>query len=58
MFKKFNKWYDGLQEPKRFFLFFGYTALAILLCECHVFWLVAIGAIMLTVETAVALSRI
>lgn len=31
MFKKFNIWYDGIQEPKRFFVFLSLAAPGILM---------------------------
>jgi hypothetical protein len=31
MFKKFNVWYDGIEEPKRFFVFLALAAPGILL---------------------------
>lgn len=58
MFKRFNTWYDGLQEPNRFLLLLAWMVPTICLMNCTAVILVAIGIVMLIAIMVVALSRV
>lgn len=59
MFKRFNRWYDALKEPKRF-LFFMFVLMGwIVLLQFPPFSVIHIvGVIWMCVTVVIALSRL
>ncbi len=60
MLKRFNRWYDGLPEPKRFLIFLfilmGWVPLMFVPPPAPIVY--TIGSIWMTITVVVALSRL
>ena len=60
MLKRFNRWYDGLPEPRRFFFFvfilMGWVPLMSIPSPAPLAY--AVGSVWLVITTVIAISRI